>query len=282
MRRSWTSVFTTAAALGALGGGAGCASLQPKQAEARPAGFASGGRPLLEVPPFSGASREDAIVRLVGPVACTGTLIAEDLVLTAHHCVTERDANGRSLAKDVDPSALSVELGGGHLPWAEVGVRAVLAPDCGYVSGEGDIAILVLNRRLVGMSTMTPRLDTPPVKGEPILATGFGKCWASPGSVLREHRRSLKIDEVSAGLFDAETAICPGDSGGPVRRWEGDQPGEVVVGVVSSSVMDGDASTLGRSHFTRLDRWRPLFAAARAVADGASASEVPPFRSCTE
>jgi len=261
---------------------AGCA-LTPKQSDlARPAGLNDGQRPMMSVPPFSGASREDAIVRIVGPVACTGTLIAEDLVLTAHHCVTARDERGRSVAKNVDASDLHIELGGGQLPWAEVNVRAVLAPDCGYVSGEGDIAVLVLSRRLVGMSTMQVRLEAPPKLNELILATGFGKCWMNPGSVTRENRKSHKVDTVDAGLFAADAAICPGDSGGPVRRWEGDAPGDTVMGVVSSSVMDGDETTLGRSYFTRLDRWKPFFAAARAVADGASASEVPPFKSCSE
>ena len=44
---------------------------------------------------WSGQRCEDAIVRIVGPEAtCTGTLIDDDLILTAHHCVVERDAQG--------------------------------------------------------------------------------------------------------------------------------------------------------------------------------------------
>ena len=44
--------------------------------------------PRFISPPIALAVAEDAIVRIVGPVTtCSGTLVDEDLVLTAHHCV---------------------------------------------------------------------------------------------------------------------------------------------------------------------------------------------------
>src|SRR6185369_13899799 len=102
---------------------------------------------------------DDAIVRITGDVSCTGTLIADDRVLTAHHCVAARDSAGRALDHDERPDQLSIELGGDYLPWGEVSVRAVLAPDCGYNMGDGDVAILVLSRHLIGIPTATPRLE---------------------------------------------------------------------------------------------------------------------------
>lgn len=258
----------------------GCASRAKSAEVARPAGDrGADSRPLMDAPPYGGASRDDAVVRIVGPVACSGTLVAEDLVVTAHHCVSARDERGRATGVDVAPTSLSIELGGGDLPWAEVGVRAIVSPDCGYELGHGDIALLVLERRLVGMSTATPRLEQAPSLGEGIDAAGFGRCTMSRGGVVRERRTSGPITSVDDGSFSAEAAVCPGDSGGPVREKRGQDYGDLV-GVVSSSVMDGDPETPGRSYFTRLDRWRHLFAAAREIADGASAAELPPFRSC--
>jgi hypothetical protein len=73
--------------------------------------------------------------------------------------------------------------------------------------------------------------------------------------------------------FRLDAAICPGDSGGPVLSRK---TGEVV-GVISASVMDGSEQTTGRSEFTRLDKWRPIFSAAKMIAEGASRAEVPPL-----
>lgn len=236
-----------------------------------------GGRSLRLLPPMELATAQDAIVRIVGDVTCTGTLIAEDLVLTAHHCVSARDDDGRVQSYDTDPANLTIELGGDHLPWGEVGVRAIVSPDCGYAAGEGDIAILVLERRLIGIATMTPRMDRPPTMSEDIAPWGFGRCGArSADAVHRVLREGGKVKSVTPGQFVAPASICPGDSGGPAFSSEGND----VVGVVSASVMDGDDTTLGTSFFIRLDSWRPLFSAAREIADGASSSELPPFRSC--
>jgi hypothetical protein len=228
------------------------------------------------LPPFELATADDAVVRIVSDVTCTGTLIAEDLVLTAHHCVAARDENGRTLRRDQEPEAISIELGGDYLPWGEVTVRAVVSPDCGYTSGEGDIAILVLSRRLIGIATEVPRIESEPKRDDQVRPIGFGRCALSRSAVHRVPRVGGGISQVDPSHFVASASICPGDSGGPAfSRERGD-----VVGVISASVMDGDENTAGTSYFSRLDVWRELFSAAREIAAGASPSELPPYRSC--
>ncbi len=46
------------------------------------------------------AEPDDGIVRVVGPkMSCTGTLIADDRVLTAHHCIVERGGFAASFCR---------------------------------------------------------------------------------------------------------------------------------------------------------------------------------------
>src|ERR1700678_4034923 len=54
-------------------------------------------------PPLALGGPRDAVVRVVGALDCTGTLIAEDRVLTAHSCLAVHDAAGRPLPRDVPP-----------------------------------------------------------------------------------------------------------------------------------------------------------------------------------
>jgi hypothetical protein len=194
-------------------------------------------------------------------------------VLTAHHCVTERGEHGEIVNRDVAPSKVSVELGGDYLPWGEVGVRAVVAPPCGYKAGEGDLAILVLERRLIGVATLPARLDREPLKGEAIEPLGFGRCAASGDGVRRKERFGGTIEALGSGRFRMTASICPGDSGGPALSKQTQE----LVGVISASVMDGSESTRGVSEFTRLDRWRPVFALAQQVSEGAQPAELPPL-----
>jgi hypothetical protein len=215
---------------------------------------------------------DEPVLRVVsGAVSCTGTLIYENQVLTAHHCVSKRDDRGRVIHQDVEPESVTVELGGDYLPWGEVGVRAVVAPSCGHAAGHGDIAILVLNDSLVHATTVTPRLDAPPRTGEAVRPVGFGRCHSMAG--VRRHQRSGgAIEVVESDRFKLNAAICPGDSGGPALSVEGGD----VVGVISASVMEGADGKPGRSEFTRLDQWRSVFAAAKLVAEGAEMAEIPP------
>lgn len=222
-------------------------------------------------PPIEMVFPDEPVLRVVaGSVSCSGTLIYENQVLTAHHCVSERDENGQVIPHDVAPETITVELGGDYLPWAEVGVRAVVAPSCGHAAGHGDIAILVLDTKLSRAKTITPRLDAPPKVGEQVRPVGFGRCDTS--GIRRRQRSGGAIESVDSDRFKLSAVICPGDSGGPALSVErGD-----VVGVVSAAVMDGGQGQLGRSEFTRLDEWRPVFAAAKLIAEGAEMAEVPP------
>jgi hypothetical protein len=170
---------------------------------------------------------------------------------------------------------IDIELGGDYLPWGEVNVRAIVAPDCGYASGDGDIAILVLQRHLIGMPLSTARIEAPPEIKDDLAVFGFGRCALSPDAIHRTVRDAGKIDLVFGGHFAAQASICPGDSGGPVYSSRGD-----LIGVVSASVMDGDDRTLGTSLFTRVDVWPQIFSAAHEIALGASPSELPPYGDC--
>jgi hypothetical protein len=222
--------------------------------------------------PFVLSNKDDYVVRLViGSVTCSGALIEDDRVLTAHHCVSARSRQNEMLPYDVKPEDIRIELGGEDLPWGEASVRAIIAPTCGHAAGDGDIAILVLDRHLIGMETREPRIDSAPLLKESIEPIGFGRCALSSDALHRRKRPLARVDTVSDARFRATASICPGDSGGPVMSEHGQ-----VLGVISAAVMDADEGTAGRAEFTRLDRFRALFARANAVAQGVSLSELPP------
>ena len=224
--------------------------------------------------PFALAVPEDAIVRVVGPnVTCTGTVIEDDLVLTAHHCLVERGPKGEFTKRVLDPSQIKIELGGDYFAWGEVPVRAIVTPPCGEGGGAGDLAVIVLSRKLVGLSTMTPRLDSPPKVGEEVTPVGFGRCALSPDGIRRKERSGGSIRALTSETMHLDASICPGDSGGPVFL----KGSREIVGVVSQSAMDHDEHTRGASVMARLDAYRLVFAHARLISDGLAPNELPPL-----
>jgi hypothetical protein len=228
---------------------------------------------LLLAPSLDLASPADAVVRVVGPqMTCSGTLIAEDLVLTAHHCVVERRGHGEFTPTVVSPASLQVELGGDYLPWGNVGIKAVLAPPGGENGGRGDVAVLVLERKLVGIATIALR-DAPPRVGEVVDPVGFGRCALSPQGIRRREREGATVGAITKATFEVNASVCPGDSGGPAL----DRVTREVVGVVSLSAMDHDEATRGRSVFARIDGLASVAAYARLVADGADLGDLPPL-----
>ncbi len=228
--------------------------------------------------PFARALPEDAIVRVVGPWAtCTGTVIEDDMVLTAHHCLVERGPKGEFATRLLDPSRVRIELGGDYFAWGEASARAIVAPPCGQSGGAGDVAILVLTRKLIGLSTMRPRLDAPPKLGDEMAPVGFGRCSLSADGIRRKDRAGGRIRALTNETMVLDASVCPGDSGGPVFA----QGSRDIVGVISLAAMDHDDTTRAASVMARVDAHRLVFAHARLIADGASPNELPPL-ACSE
>jgi hypothetical protein len=219
------------------------------------------------------AAPSDDVVRVVGPqMTCSGVLVEDDIVLTAHHCVVKRGKSGEYTTAIAAPGEVDVELGGDYLPWGHVGVRAILAPSCGEAGGRGDIAAVVLERKLVGMTTMGIQ-QSAPRRGEEVYTVGFGRCALSPEGIRRRTRQGGPIGSVAPGTFAVQSSVCPGDSGGPVI----DRATHEVVGIVSLSAMDYDETTPGLSVFARIDDTPKMLAYARLVADGADPADLPPL-----
>jgi Trypsin len=287
MYGSWipTTKSALVTILAALGGSSasGCAvSIRAKPDTIRPAALSEGeARPkptaLRFDPPIAIATDDDAIVRLVTKAStCTGTLIADDLVLTAKHCVVAPISDGTGLMQLVPPGSIQVELGGDYLAWGRVLPKHIVVPPCGEFGGAGDLAILVLERKLVGVPTLQARLAKAPSVGESLDPIGFGRCATSNG-VHRVRREGGMVQAITGETIHMLASVCPGDSGGPVISRDSGE----VIGVVSMSAMDSDASTRSASVMARLDAYRDVFAAARAIADGAEPNELPPI-SCAK
>ena len=230
-------------------------------------------RKLRVDPPLAFVTEQDSVVRLVSNEhTCSGVLVDEDLVLTAHHCVVRARAGKPSELEYLDPHSISIELGGDHIPWGSVPVRAVVAPQCGAKGGGGDVAVLVLARGLVGVPTASVNFERPVEIGEAIDAVGFGRCATSDG-IRRHEREGGRVRGLTYETLHLFAAVCPGDSGGPAFR----RGTTEVVGVVSLSDMDGDETTKGQSVVARIDAYKSLLANARMIGDGtASPNELPP------
>jgi Trypsin len=295
MMKSKRSSWIPTAIAATLGGvsASGCAVRLSHQAmhtsnTVRPAALSEGearSKPttLRFDPPIAIATDDDAIVRLVTKAStCTGTLIADDLVLTAKHCVVTlgpdglNGPNGSGQPQLVLPGSIQVELGGDYLAWGRVLPKHIVVPPCGEFGGAGDLAILVLERKLVGVPTLQARLAKPPHVGESLDPVGFGRCATSNG-VHRVRREGGMVQAITGETLHMLASVCPGDSGGPVLSRDSGE----VVGVVSMSAMDSDASTRSASVMARLDAYRDVFAAARAIADGTEPNELPPI-SCAK
>lgn len=275
--RPWSRLARIAVVCAAAAGALACSTPGMRKAKAPVRAASNAGDVPHEVlfsPQIALASPQDAVVRILTPqMSCTGTLIEDDLVLTSHHCVVERGSGGQFTTNVLKGKDFRIELGGDYLPWGSVTVKSVVAPPCGESGGGGDVAILVLTRKLVGMPTMTPRLDEAPRIGEVLDPIGFGRCATSADGIRRHVRMGGPVNGTNAETMHMVASICPGDSGGPVVV----RGSNTVVGVVSLSAMDGDERTSAPSVMARIDAFRSVFNHARLIADGLSAAELPPI-----
>jgi hypothetical protein len=216
---------------------------------------------------------------------CSGALVAPNLVLTARHCVSRSitstpscDARGRShngahLASDPDPSKISIYVGQ-HVRIDRDTPRAhgllTLHP-LGQVLCDADVAFLVLDRPLVGVTILPLRLNGAVASGDTVMPVGFGGGVAMnigdrvprrPSTVLAIGPSANSDTGAVLGPreFEVDHATCRGDSGGPAIDA---RTGEVV-GVVSRG---GSCLADGNHVYTRVDAYANLATVAFARAE---------------
>jgi uncharacterized protein (TIGR03382 family) len=183
-----------------------------------------------------------------GIALCSGTLIAPNLLLTAHHCVastpTESVACGRTTfghSWSPDSFGVTPSTTFPRTPNSYYGVREVLVPhENSDLCGE-DVALLVLDRNVPrGVATpYLPRIERPARQAERFAAVGYGEVGDGSGAGTRrkiENRSILCVGSVcrrygapvSATEWIGTDGTCQGDSGGPALDAEGR-----IIGVLS-------------------------------------------------
>lgn len=183
--------------------------------------------------------RHPAVVALLldGGGLCSGTLVGPRAVLTARHCVSETASQVRcpsrraQVLRDLDPRGIAIT----HADDARVsagearGVDLVV-PDTSVLC-EADVAVLLIDRAIPGVTPMRLGGSDDPAAGTRVTVVGYGRRGDTRRAGAGERFFRARVPVLGGALaeFSTATSGCEGDSGGPALAPESDR----VLGVLS-------------------------------------------------
>ncbi len=189
---------------------------------------------------------------------CSGTLIAPNLVMTAHHCVALTQGGGPQGEVICGQTGFSGQGQGNLFLASPETVRPDKAADPHFYRGTGqvrvapgandicgyDVSLIILEGKGIPESEATPvvpRIDSSPEPGDEFAAVGFGLTDPndnnSSGTRMRRDGNVVSclgsqcasfLNQVKDSEWAGDAPVCPGDSGGPAIDLQGR-----VFGVVS-------------------------------------------------
>jgi len=231
-------------------------------AEADPVGTASS--PIAGGYEDPGDTAVMALFHGASGALCSGALIAQNVVLTARHCVSALlnaeaglvDCNTTTFEPPYDAAGFSVSSATEVIPGRgefSVGEVVTLPVDHDRLCG-ADVAIVILQSSVPDdvALPLEPRLGDALSFNEVYSAIGYGATDAEGNGVgLRRRRDDLLVGCVAAGCgvseiheseWLGEAGICVGDSGGPAI----DEQGRVI-GITSRGANDCSLPIYGRT-----------------------------------
>ncbi len=234
-------------------------------------------------------AHESVVLLAVGDGACSGSLIAPNLILTARHCVSHTIVNGISCDPYGD-SGNGNHVGDDYAP-ADIRVFTGFAPDFFFgepvtvgkqlfhhpekILCDRDIALVLLESDVPGITPMPVRLGSPAVIGELTMAIGYGLTHPNNyGSSGRRFRRG-DIPVLTSGRdlnywsganeLQLGQSTCQGDSGGPVIA--------MATGAILGVTSRGGDCISDTQIFSRTDAHKALIEQALAAAGHAAVLE---------
>ncbi len=224
----------------------------------------------------------NSIMMLQGERACTASLVAPNLMLTARHCVSDFDDGTYTCDPEgiVDPNQPRIPSSAGSigstLPPEEIKFfmgQEVLVDDEPVATGVRVFAPTTdtICRNDIALVQIEPEIDLPrwPIRlyegtfpGDPMLVSGYG--LNGENNLLTRNEREVTVDKVGESeyypvvgratvrAFTVGQSVCQGDSGGPAISDRG-----AIAGVFSLVNFDC-MSSLASNTFTQVAAFQAL------------------------